>query len=119
MIEIESRNGRLIFKDYNNREVSIAEEDYLSLMADPDRRAIRPALEECLLNPTEVWWMVEDIEGETYSYYKYIKIYRNLVFVAYVLHELGMDFTLNHFLAYDDENIAGAEEERKGKLIKG
>jgi len=119
MIEIESRDGHLIFKDYLGREIIIAEEDYLALIANPKAQEIRPNLEDCLKTPTEVWWMVEDIDGKSYSYYKYLKIYRDLVFVAYVLHDATMNFSLNNFYAYDEQNFAGAENERRGQLVKG
>jgi len=118
MIEVESRDGHLVFKDYGNREVTIAQEDYLNLIASPERQAIRPALEECLLNPTEVWWMVEDIEAQNYSYYKYLKVYKDLVFVAVVMHDSVMNFKLNNFYGYDEDNFSEAENERTGQLIK-
>ena len=83
--EIESDGVNLIFKDYQNREVTIKHEDYLGLMESEERRLIRPALEDFLADPTEVWWSVENIENKDYTYYKYFKIYKDLVFIAYVV----------------------------------
>ncbi|HET8828631.1 MAG TPA: PBECR2 nuclease fold domain-containing protein [Pelobium sp.] len=119
MIVRESREGRLVLKDYLNREVTIAEEDYLNLIAASGRRGVVHCLDECLLEPTEVWWMVEDINGVSYSYYKYFKIYRDLVFIAYVLHNKTMDFELNNFYGFDENNFHEAEKERRGQLIRG
>jgi hypothetical protein len=85
MIIANSEDGNLVFKDYQNRKITIPHEDYLELMGSEERREIRSALEDCLRNPSEVWFSVENIEGKDYSYYKYIKLYSNLVFIAYVL----------------------------------
>lgn len=118
MIEVESRDGNLIFKDYLNREISILQEDYLELLRSPERQMVRPALESCFLEPSEVWWVVEDIEGQSYSYYKYLKVYNNLVFVALVMHTDTMENVLNNFYGYGEDQFELAELERKGQLIK-
>lgn len=56
--ELQSDGENIIFKDYLNRNVTIVHEDYLNLMMSEERRSIRPALEDCLADPTEVWWLI-------------------------------------------------------------
>lgn len=75
-MELQSDGENIIFKDYLNRNVSIAHEDFLDLMRSEERRLIRPALEDCLADPSEVWWSVENVEGEDNTYYKYFKNYK-------------------------------------------
>lgn len=118
MIELHYQDGKLFFKDYANRDVSIVEDDYLDLISSPERQEIRPCLEECLLEPSEVWWVYETIDNVEYSYYKYIKLYSDLVFVAYVINNDLLNFTLNNFYAYNEHSFSEAEKERTGQLIK-
>jgi hypothetical protein len=115
--EIQSDGKNLIFKDYLNRSVSIAHDDYLDLMRSEERRLIRPALEECLADPTEVWWSIETVEGKDYSYYKYFKFYKNLVFLAYVLIDESLHFHLNNFYGFNENEDEKADRERCGQLI--
>ena len=115
--EILSDGKNLIFKDYLSRNVIIKHEDYLDLMRSEERRLIRPALEECLADPTEVWWQIENIEGKDYTCYKYFKLYKNLVFVAYVLLDELMNFHLDNFYGYEENEFDEAEKERSGQLI--
>jgi len=117
-IEIQFDGENLIFLDYADRKVTIKENDYLQLMMSEERRAIRPILETCLKDPTEVWWNIEEIEGEQYSYYKYFKAYSNLIFVALVLMDDSVNFELNNFYGYKEGEFDLAEEERKGRLIR-
>jgi hypothetical protein len=116
-IVAHSDGENLIFKDYQNRKVIIKHEDYINLMMNEDRRAVRPALEDCLAEPNEVWWLVENIEGEDYSFYKYIKYYKNLVFIAYVLFDEYLNFHLNNFYGFGEDETDEAEKERCGQLI--
>ncbi len=116
-IEVQSDGEKLIFRDYLNRKVTILHEDYFDLMASPERRVIRPALEDCLSNPSEVWWTFETIEGKEYSYYKYLKVYRDLVFIAVVLMDDFLNFNLNNFYGYDENEVGLAENDRCGQLI--
>lgn len=115
--EILSDGENLFFIDYAKRKLRINQNDYLNLMRSEERRVIRPILEECLQKPTEVWWMVEELEGETYSYYKYIKLYSNLVFIAYVIIDERLNFSLNNFFAYNEDEFHLADNERRGQLI--
>ena len=117
-IEIQSDGENLIFFDYANRKVTIKETDFLQLMMSEERRSIRPILEDCLKNPTEVWWNIEDIEGKNYSYYKFFKVYSNLVFVALVLMDEALNFHLNNFYGFAENEFELAEKERKGRLIR-
>lgn len=116
-IEVQSDGENLIFKDYLNREVTIKQEDYLNLMMSKKRRFVRPALEDCLADPTEVWWLIENVEGKDYTYYKYIKFYKNLAFVAYVLLDEIMNFHLNNFYGFEENESDEADKERSGQLI--
>jgi len=115
--EIQSDGQNLIFEDYLNRKVTIEHEDYLDLMRSEKRRSIRPVLEDCLADPTEVWWQIENIEGKDYTFYKYIKLYKNIVFVAYVLLDELMNFHLNNFYGYEENEFDEADKERSGQLI--
>lgn len=115
--EIESDGVNLIFKDYQNRKVTIKHEDYLDLMTSKERRLIRPALEDCLADPTEIWWSIENIGNKGYTYYKYFKIYKDLVFIAYVLLDESMNFHLNNFFGFEENEFDEAEKERCGQLI--
>ncbi len=114
---IESDGEYLIFKDYQKRQVIIKHEDYLSLMMVEERQAIRPALEDCLADPTEVWWNVENINGKDYSYYKYIKLYSDFMFVATALLDDSMNFYLNNFYGFEKDEFVEAEKERRGQPI--
>jgi hypothetical protein len=116
-IEVQSDGEHLIFEDYLNRKVTINHEDYLNLMMFEKRRAYRPALEDCLKDPTEVWWSIEHVDGVDYTLYKYIKVYKNLVFIAYVVVEDMTIFKLNNFFGFDDNEIAEADRERCGQLV--
>lgn len=116
-IEVKSDGENLIFEDYKDREVTIKIEDYYNLIFADERKAIRPILEDCLKNPSEVWWNVEKIEGKEYSYRKYIKVFSNLVFVAVVLMDEQLNLELNNFYAYKEDQFDLAEEERVGQLI--
>lgn len=115
--ELQSDGENIIFKDYLNRNVTIVHEDYLNLMMSEERRSIRPALEDCLVDPTEVWWLIESVEGKDYTFYKYIKLYKNLAFIAYVLLDELMDFHLNNFYGFDENEFDEADKERCGQLI--
>jgi hypothetical protein len=116
-IEVQSDGENLIFKDYQNRNITISHSDYFELISSKERQQIRPSLEDCLIDPTEVWWSVENFEGENYTFYKYIKLYRDFVFVAYVLLEEFMGFNLNNFYGFNAEQIDEAEKERSGQLV--
>lgn len=115
--ELQSDGENIIFKDYLNRNVSIAHEDYLDLMRSEERRLIRPALEDCLADPSEVWWTIENVEGKDYTFYKYFKFYSNLAFVAYVLLDESLNFHLNNFYGFDENESDEADKERCGQLI--
>lgn len=86
-------------------------------MSLEEKRAVRPALEDCLKDPTEVWWNKEEIEAVDYYYYKYIKLFSNLVFVAFVVIDDASNFELNNFYGYHENEFNLAEQERKGQLI--
>ena len=116
-IEVKSDDENLIFEDYQKRKVIIKHSDYLSLMMSEERMAIRPVLEDCLMDPTEVWWKVEKIEGIDYSFYKYFKLFSNLVFIAVVMVDAGADFELNNFYSFNDNEFDEADKERNGQLI--
>ena len=116
-IEVQSDGANLIFKDYQHRKIVISHEDYLELIAVPERQQIRPVLEDCLLDPTEVWWSVENSDGINHTFFKYIKLYSNLVFIAYVLLDETMGLHLNNFYAFNDNQFDDAEKERCGQLI--
>lgn len=116
-IEVQSDGENLIFKDCLNREVTISQKDYLNLMMSEKRRFIRPALEDCLAEPMEVWWLIENIEGKDYTFYKYIKLYKNLAYVSYVLLDESMNFHLNNFYGFDEAEFDEADKERNGQLI--
>ncbi len=116
-IEVQSDGENLIFEDYQKRKVIIKHDDYLSLMRAEERRIIRPSLEECLADPTEVWWAIESIEGKDYSYYKYIKLYSDFIFMATALLDDSMNFHLNNFYGFEEDEFAEAEKERRGQLI--
>jgi hypothetical protein len=116
-IAVQSDGKNLIFKDYQNRSITISHSDYFELIASKERQQIRPLLEDCLIDPTEVWWSVENIEGENYTFYKYIKLYSDLVFIAYVLLDESMGFHLNNFYAFNAEQFDEAEKERCGQLV--
>ena len=115
--ELQSDGENIIFKDYLNRNVTIKHEDYLDLMASIQRQSIRPALEDCLADPTEVWWTIENIEGKDYTFYKYIKLYKNLAFIAYVLLDEFLNFRLNNFSGFDENESEEADKERCGQLV--
>ncbi|NHB70381.1 PBECR2 nuclease fold domain-containing protein [Perlabentimonas gracilis] len=117
MIIANSEDGNLVFKDYQNRKITILHEEYLELMGSEERREIRSALEDCLTNPSEVWFSLENIDGKDYSYYKYIKLYSNLVFIAYVLLNEFLKMKLNNFYGFSMDDIEEAEKERCGQLI--
>lgn len=117
MRELQYEDGKLIFSDYLQRKITIAEEDYLELIADNERREFRHALEECLLEPSEVWWDMETIEGVEYSYFKYFKFYRNVVFVVYVMFDDGINMTLNNFYGFREDEFDKVDDERCGNLI--
>ncbi len=116
--EILSDGENLIFEDYGKRKVMINENDYMELMMSTEKRAIRPALEECLKNPSEVWWNIEEVDGEKYSYYKYFKFYSNLIFIALVLIDDNWNFELNNFYGYEKDDFSLAEKERIGQPIR-
>ena len=116
-IEVKSDGENLIFEDYQKRKITIPHEDYIELISSKERQAIRPALEDGLTNPDEVWWMVETIEGVNVSYYKYIKFYRDAAFIAYVEIDENLNFHLNNFYAFADENYEEVDKERCGQLI--
>lgn len=116
-IEVQSDGVNLIFEDYQKRKVTIKQDDYLELMMFEKRRVYRPVLEECLKNPTEVWWTIEHVEGVDYTLYKYIKIFSDLVFIAYVVVEDMTCFQLNNFYGFEEDEFEKAEEERSGSLI--
>ena len=116
-LEVKSDDENLIFEDYQKRKVIIKHSDYLSLMMSEERMAIRPVLEDCLMDPTEVWWKVEKIEGIDYSFYKYFKLFSNLVFIAVVMVDAGADFELNNFYSFNDNEFDEADKERNGQLI--
>jgi len=115
--EIQSDGQNLIFEDYLKRKVTIEHEDYLDLLRSEKRRLVRPALEDCLADPTEVWWQIENIEGKDYTFYKYIKLYKNMVFVAYILLDELMNFHLNNFYGFEENEFDEADKERSGQLI--
>jgi len=115
--EIESDGVNLIFKDFQNRKVTIKHEDYLDLMTIEERRLIRPTLEDSLADPTEIWCSIESFENKGYTYYKYFKIYKDLVFIAYVLLDESMNFHLNNFFGFEKNEFDEAEKERCGQLI--
>lgn len=116
-IEVKTDGENLIFEDYGKRKVTIKQDDYLELMSLEEKRAVRPALEDCLKDPTEVWWNKEEIEAVDYYYYKYIKLFSNLVFVAFVVIDDASNFELNNFYGYHENEFNLAEQERKGQLI--
>ena len=116
-IIVESDGENLIFNDYLNRTIKIKQEDYLELIRDEERWNIRPALEECFSDPTEVWFNVENVEGEDYCYYKFIKLYSNLAFIAIILIDDLVRLTLNNFYGFDEDELNQVNEERKGQLI--
>ncbi len=116
-IEVKSDDENLIFEDYQKRKVIIKHNDYLNLMMSEERKVIRPALEDCLSDPTEVWWKVERIEDIDYSYYKYLKLYSNLVFVAVVLINTEANFELNNFYGFNENEFEETDKERNGQLI--
>lgn len=116
-IEVLSDGENLIFEDYQKRKVTIKHEDYLYIMQDEERQVYRPALEDCLKDPTEVWWTVEHFEGVDFTVYKYIKVYSNLVFIAWVTVENLTKFELNNFYGFEEEKLDEAEMERSGSLI--
>ena len=117
-IENQIDGDNLIFHDYANRKVTINQNDYLQLMMSEERRSIRPILEDCLKNPTEVWWNIEEIDGENYSYYKFFKVFSDLVFVAVVLMDEAVNFSLNNFYGYAENEFDQADKERTGQLIR-
>jgi|GEM_PF-2032056 len=116
-VYVQSDGENLIFTDYLKRKVTIQHEDYLGLMRSEKRRSIRPALEDCLADPSEVWCLIENIEGKDYTCYKYFKVYRNLVFLAYVLLDETMNFHLNNFYGFGENEFDEADKERRGQLI--
>lgn len=116
-IIVESDGENLIFNDYLNRTIKIKQEDYLELIRDVERRNIRPALEECFSDPTEVWFNKENVEGKDYYYYKFIKLYSNLAFIAIILIDDLLRLTLNNFYGFDEDELNQVNEERKGQLI--
>jgi len=117
MKEVQSQDGNLIFMDYQNRKVIISHEDYLNLIVVTKRQEIRPVLEECLAKPSEIWLSKENVDGKEYYFYKYIKVYSNLVFIAYILLDEAMNLLLNNFYGYEEDEFEEAEKERSGQLI--
>lgn len=115
--ELQSDGENIIFKDYLNRNVTIEHGDYLNLMKSEERRFVRPALEDCLAEPTEIWWVLDKVDNKDYSCYKYIKIYKNLVFIAYVILDKSMNFQLNNFYGFEENEFDEADKERCGQLI--
>ena len=115
---LQCENGKLIFTDYLQRKITITEEDYLKLIANRERREVRPALEECLTDPSEVWWNMETIEGTEYSYFKYFKFYSNVAFVAYVSLDEFMNMSLNNFYGFREDKFDEVDKERCGQLIR-
>ncbi len=115
--EIKYRDGKLIFEDYAKREVCILEEDYLNLMAASERRLIRPNLEDCLKNPTEMWWEVMNVDGEDYTVYKYFKLFSDGVFIVFAILDEFQNFTLNNFFFFDLQELEKINEVRRGMLI--
>ncbi|MEP1085774.1 MAG: PBECR2 nuclease fold domain-containing protein [Algoriphagus sp.] len=99
--EIKYKDGKLIFEDYAKREVSIREENYLKLMAVEAKYAYRSCLEECLTDPTEVWWEVKAKDGQDLKIYKYIKVYGNGYFVIFALVDEFLNFHLNNFYWFE------------------
>ena len=116
-INVKQDGENLIFEDYAQRKVTIKKEDYLELISIKEKRTVRPALDDCLKNPTEVWWNVEETEVVDYYYYKYIKVFSNLVFVAVVVIDEASNFKLNNFYGFQENEFNLAEQERKGQLI--
>jgi hypothetical protein len=55
--------------------------------------------------------------SKNYSFYKYIKVYRDLVFIAYVLFDESLNFHLNNFYGFGDNEFEEADKERCGQLI--
>ncbi len=107
----------LKFKDYGDRIVKIKESDYLKLMSFPEVRVVRPALEECLMKPSEVWIGAQVVDGITYNYYRYIKLYSNLIFVALITIDESQNFLLNNMYGYLEGEFELAEEDRIGRRI--
>ena len=118
MIVSTCRDNYLVFKDYYDREVIILQEDYLKLMSDPERRRFRPVLDECLADPTEVWWDKETVDGNDYFYFKYFKFYKDGAFIAWVLLDESQKLHLNNFYGFGDEELDMISEERCGQLIR-
>lgn len=114
---VQSQDGNLVFKDYQNRNVIISQEDYLALILDAERQKFRSVLEDCLMKPSEVWFSKDEIDGESHFFYKYIKVYSNLVFIAYILFDEFLNLHLNNFYGYGENEFEEAEKERVGQLI--
>ncbi len=116
-IERYSDGENFIFKDYLERKIIINENNYLELSLSNNRKNFLPVLDDLFLQPTEVWFNMEEIEGESYFYLKYIKVFKDAVFIAFVIMEDEFNFTLNNFYIYDENEFDKADEERVGKLI--
>lgn len=115
--ELKSGDGELIFEDYAKREVCIKEENYLKLMAVESKYAYRSCLEECLIDPTEVWWQVKAKDGQDLTIYKYIKVYRNGYFATFVLVDELLKFHLNNFFWFETSESETVDKLRSGMLV--
>jgi hypothetical protein len=107
----------LIFEDYAKRELSILEKNYLKLMTMPDKQEHRSCLEECLTDPTEVWWEVRKMDDIDVTFYKYIKLYSNGTFMALALVDEVANLFLNNFYWFDISESEKVEKLRRGILI--
>ena len=117
--ELIWKDGKLIFKDYALRNVSILEEKYLELMSNREKQAVRTGLEDCLYQPDEVWIDKVETEEGKISLYRYFKFYKDGTYLVLARVNSTSNFQLIDFSFFEEEQISEVEQLRKGIPAKG
>jgi len=113
-----SEDGKIFFKDYNNRSVLFDEVTYLkghSQAKYAERTALLTGVEQTLKAPDEVW--INDVGGKYFNQYVFLKYYKGQTLAAFAEISDGIVYRLKTWFIVAESKVPKYKY-RRGLLIK-
>lgn len=113
-----SEDGKIFFKDYNNRSVLFDEATYLkghSQAKYAERTALLTGVEQTLKAPDEVW--INDVGSNYFNQYVFLKYYKDQTLAAFAEISDGIIYRLKTWFIVSESKVPKYKY-RRGLLIK-
>jgi hypothetical protein len=116
--KMANEDGKIFFKDYNDRSVLFDESAYLkghSEVKYADRTSLLTGVQQTLQLPDEVW--INDTGSKTFNQYVFIKYYTDKTFAAFAEIKDGIVYRLKTWFTIEEGKVSKYKY-RRGLLIK-